>query len=55
MGMVCAESGKEAVRERVVVMSSPGVQEKGGGRMWDRKSLFSRETSKLGVLITLAS
>lgn len=27
--MVCAESGKEAVREHVVVMSSPGVQEKG--------------------------
>ena len=31
MGMVCAESGKEAVRERVVVMSSPGEQEKGVG------------------------
>ena len=31
MGMVCAESGKEAVREPVVVMSSPGVQEKGVG------------------------
>lgn len=27
----------------MVVMSSLGVQEKGGGRMWDRKSLFSRE------------
>lgn len=54
-GMVCAESGKEAMRENEAVMSSPGATEGGRGDVGQEVYSAERETSKLGVLITFTS
>ena len=44
--MVCAESGKEAMREDEAVSLLPLQKWEQEWRMWGRRSLFSRERDK---------